>query len=576
MNTTISCAKKTSIKFFGFCFVGLLFVFNAPAVADDHGLAMFGKPLYPKGFSSFHYVEPNAPKGGTLKFSILGSFDSLNPLAPIGLSAFGVREFVYESLMARALDEPFTLYGLLAQRVEVDKERKWITFYLHPKAAFSDGTPVRVEDIIFTATTLRELGRPNHRFYYRSITKMEKIGARGVRFELQADSDWEMPLLIGLMPILSQAHWQKHAFGKARRVAPVGSGPYTVGEVQFGKKITFVRNKNYWGWGLGVNRGRFNFDVLEIGYWRDDNSRFQALKRGQIDFLEEDKPTRWAKSYNFPAVRTGKIVKKNFSLKTPAPMWALALNTRRDLFASKSTRQALALTFDRAWINKNLFFGLWKNNYSFWARSLLASRTCCEATAPVQMPLRVRKRQALALLQKDGWRIKNNQLSKNGKPFTFTLVVKSRLNERIALVWAQQLKQFGIQAKVRFVDDSQFERRRQNYDYDVIFARWYLSLSPGKEQRYYWGSEAATTPASRNYAGIRSRAVDRQIDALTHARTHKNLAGAVKKLDQLLLDGHFVIPLFYADKQWVALDSAIGTPANESFYGYRIDTWWRK
>jgi peptide/nickel transport system substrate-binding protein len=400
---------------------------------------------------------------------------------------------------------------------------------------------------------------------------MKKLGKRGIEFTFGKDANWEIPLIVGLMPILSKEHWSKYLFGKSRTKKPLGSGAYIVKKVALGEKIVYQRNKNYWGRNLAVNRGRFNFDRLQIDYYRDDSTRFEAFKAGKFDFLEEHSPTRWAKAYDFTAVKEGEIVKKQFSLKTPAPMWSIVFNTRKDKFKDKIVRRALQLTFDGAWVNKNLFFDLWKENYSFWARSKLESRPCC----PKNLPLRQRKRQALKLFRAAGWQIENNQLIKDGEKFTFTILVKSRLNERIALVWKQQLKQFGIRAAIRFIDDSQFERRKQNYTYDIIFARWYLSLSPGNEQDYYWGSRAAKTKSSRNYAGIASPQIDRQITKITNAQTQEQLSNAVKTLDRLLLDGHYMIPLFFADKQWIAMHKTIQVPQTRNFYGYRIENWWR-
>ena len=574
MRAIINCAVKTFIKSLFVAFLFLFFHndgFASSHASVRHSIAMFGEPRYRAGFSHFDYVNPRAPRGGVLKFSQLGTFDSLNPLAPIGVSAFGVRELVYESLMTRSLDEPFTLYGLLAEKVQVAADRKSVIWWLHPRATFADGSPVRVEDIIFSTETLRELGRPNHRFYYRHIVRMEKIEKRAIRFTFDESSNWEMPLIIGLMPIISKKHWTRHRFGKERARTPLGSGPYRVGEIEFGKRIVYTRDKNYWGKDLAVNRGRYNFNRIEIDYYRDNSARFEAFKAGAFDFFEETSPTRWAKGYQFSRLKRGEVVKRQFSLKTPAPMWAIAFNTRRALFKNNDVRQALALTFDGGWVNKNLFFSLWQRSYSFWGRSSLAGNSPKASEAS----LRERKRKAFALFQKAGWQIKNNKLmQKNGEVFTFTILVKTRLNERLALVWGRQLKSFGIQADIRFIDDSQFERRKQNYDYDVIFAHWFMSLSPGNEQAYYWSSEAAQTKGSRNYAGVRAREIDGLVKQISDARTRDGLERSVKRLDRLLLRGHYVIPLFFAEKQWLVMDKRLKTPRKNNFYGYRIDTLW--
>lgn len=521
-----------------------------------------------------NYVNPTAPRGGVLRYSTFGSFDSLNPFLPIGVAAWGLRELAYESLMTRALDEPFTLYGLLAEKVEVAADRRSVIWSLHPKAAFSNGSPVRVEDIIFSAQTLLAQGRPNHRFYYRHIKEMKKIGERKIKFVFDNSSNWEMPLIIGLMPILSKKHFEKNKFGSVRTKTPLGSGPYKVDSFKLGSEITYARNKNYWGDELAINRGRFNFGLIQISYYRDESSRFEAFKAGKFDIFEDTSPTNWSKGYDFSRAKNGEIIKKEFALKTPSGMWGIVFNTRRKLFEDIGVRHALQLSFDADWINKNLFFSLWQNSYSFWARSSLSGVKCCLA----KKTPRQRKHEATKLFAEAGWEVRNNKLinQKTQKHFSFEIIVKTRLNERIALIWSNQLKKFGIEAQIRFVDDSQLQRLRQNYNFDMVFARWFLSLSPGNEQKFYWGSEAAKTPNSRNYAGIKDSNIDKLIDDLANAKTRKILRDSTQKLDRELIDGRYLVPLFFAKNQWVALKSSIGAPKSQGLYGYRIENFWDK
>ncbi len=535
---------------------------------------MHGTPLYPSTFTHFNYVNPDAPKGGQIRLAITGTFDSLNPFIITGTPAYGLREFVYESLMARSFDEPFTLYGLLAKKIDAARDRSWVMFTLNEKARFADGSPVRVEDVIFSAQTLREHGRPNHRFYYHRIYSMKKIGARSIKFSFTPDSNWEMPLIIGLMPIISKKHFTRHRFGQSRFVRPLGSGPYVVHDSQPGKYVIFRRNKNYWGKDLAVNRGRFNFDRITYDYYRDENTSFESFKAGKYDMREEHDPARWARGYDFPARRSGDIRTTFFAPRSPAGMWAMVFNTRRDLFADRRVRQALTFAFDRAWINKNLFHNLWHNARSFFDRSELASRLKAEA----RLSRRERLRRAIKLFNQAGWTIRDNRMVsvKTGKPFQFEILTRNRQNERIALIFAQQLKKLGIMASVRFIDDSQYQRRLRSYDYQMIFYRWFMSLSPGNEQEFYWSQNAARTQGSRNYPAVRSKKMDALIASLANTRSRPDLVKAARALDSALLAGHYIIPLFYPKTQWIAARRALQWPQQTSLYGYLIDSWWRK
>ncbi len=542
--------------------------------AADHAIAMHGAPLYPKTFTHFGYVNPDAPKGGDLRLAITGTFDSLNPLTITGAPVYGVREFVYESLMARSFDEPFTLYGLLAEKMQTAPNRSWVIFTLHQNARFADDSPVRVEDIIFSAQTLRDHGRPNHRFYYRKIASMEKIGARAIKFSFTPEGNWEMPLIIGLMPIISKKHFTRHPFGQSRFVLPLGSGAYVIEDTRPGKYIIYRRNKNYWGKDLPVNRGRFNFDRIIYDYYRDENASFEAFKAGKYDMRQEHDPTRWARGYDIPALQRGDMRKVTFAPRTPSGMWALVFNTRKDLFADRRVRRALTLAFDRDWINKNLFHNLWQPTRSFFDRSELA------APAKTTKPLapRARLRAALKLMAQAGWGVKNNQMVnlKTGLPFRFEILTRLRQNERIALIFAQQLKRLGISASVRFVDGSQYQRRLRDYDYQMIFHRWFMSLSPGNEQAFYWSQAAAAAAGARNYAAVRSKKIDALIAKLANARTRSGLIKATKALDSALRAGHYMIPLFHPATQWVAARRALTWPQTTSLYGYLIDTWWHQ
>ena len=584
--------------------VGLLpFPLHAEeGVQTMHGIAMHGEVLYPQSFSHFSYVNPEAPQGGTLRLARNGAFDSLNPLIVKGRAAAGIREYVYESLMARGFDEPFSLYGLLAESVETSAARDWVAFTLRKNARFSDGSPVRVEDVIFSAQTLREKGRPNHRFYYGKIARMTKTGARRVRFDFKEGNDREMPLIMGLMPILSARYFEKHAFDKTTLKTPLGSGPYIVEKMEAGKRILYAKNPDYWGKELAVNRGRFNFEKILYDYYRDENALFESFKAGEIDARWEKDPSRWATQYDFPARRAGKIRLLSIPIQTPAGMWGIVFNTRKTIFQDPRTREALIFLFNAEWVNQNLFHDLYTRTESFFANSFLSShgqkasfeeRQLLEPfsgalekdilergyVAPRAKDSRNRegRRRALMLLQEAGWRFQDGVLhGEDGMPFRFEIICIRRDEERLALLLARQFKRAGIQLDVRFIDSSQATRRAQDFDFDMMFYHWRMSLSPGNEQHFYWSQDAAKTKGSRNYAGVRSPAADQMIEAVIAAKTKKEFQNAVRALDRVLLSGRYVIPLFHTSESWLALSDRLGLPSKPSLYGSPVESWWVK
>lgn len=564
---------------------------------------MHGAPRHSADFGHFRYVWPDAPKGGALHLGAIGTFDSLNPLIVRGVAAQGMRDYVYESLMARGLDEPFSLYGLLAASVRTPPDRRWVEFTLRPEARFSDGTPVTVEDVIFSHRLLRDHGLPNHRYYYGRVVRVERAAPRTVRFVFADDGDREMPLIMGLMPVLP-----KHATDPARFVEtgfdmPVGSGPYTVASVEPGTRIVYRRDPDYWGRALAVNRGRFNFDSVSFDYFRDDNSLFEAFKKGLIDVRPEDDPQRWKTGYDLAAVRRGEMLLDSLPYGVPAGMSALVFNTRRALFSDPSVRKALLLLFDFEWMNRSLFHGAYYRQQSYFDPSELAStgrpagareRALLGAALDRLPPAlldgtfrlpdgdgtgrsRANRRAAIALLRKAGFGLADGRMvqTKTGAPLSFEILAATRDQERLALSYARTLALAGIEARVRQVDSTQFQRRRQTFDFDMIFYRWYASLSPGNEQSVFWGAQAADQEGSRNYAGIRDPAVDAMIARLLEAREREDFVAAARALDRLLLAGDYVIPLFYLPRQWVARWRVIRRPEATALFGYAIDTWWR-
>jgi peptide/nickel transport system substrate-binding protein len=563
---------------------------------------MHGDPREQPDFQNFSYANPEAPKGGRARFAKQGSYDSLNPFIVKGVSGDGVREYVYETLMARAYDEPFTLYGLIAETVETPPDRSWVEFTLNPKAKFSDGTPISVDDVIFSHTVLKDRGRPNHRSYYSKVAKVEKTGDRSVRFTFDNSGDREMPLIMGLMPILPSHALTPESFELTTLDPPLGSGPYIVDEVDPGKSLTFKRDPDYWGRDLPVNRGRYNFDEIRVDYFRDASSMFEAFKSGLVDLRDELSPNVWAQGYDFPALRQGKVVKEALPIETPAGMSALVFNTRRPIFADPRVRQALIRLFDYTWIDRTLYHDLFAYSQSYFARSELSSHgrpaDATERALLAPFPDAVKPEimdgtfsftasegagqnregrvAALKLLNEAGYVLRDGTLvnAETGEPFTFEILARTRSQERLLLTYADALKKIGIDVSIRQVDSAQYERRKQTFDFDMIPNYWGASLSPGNEQSFRWGSAAAKTEGSFNIAGVESEAVDAMIAAMLEAQTREDFVSAVRALDRVLLSGDYVVPLFYLPDQWVAYWTRLKRPDETPLYGYQIDTWW--
>jgi peptide/nickel transport system substrate-binding protein len=581
----------------------LALVFPGAAFAQpSHAIAMHGEPAMPDGFPQFSYVNPDAPKGGKLVKGILGTFDSLNPLIVKGLPVTEMRGYVVEGLMARGYDEPFTLYGLLARSVETDAERSFVTFRLDPRAKFSDRTPVTAKDVVFTWELLRDRGRPNYRTYYAKVAKAEALDALTVRFDLTGSDDRELPLILGLMPVLPQHAINPATFEETSFNPMIGSGPYVVEAVDAGRSVTLKRDPEYWGRDLPVNRGFWNFERVRLEYYRDSSSHFEAFKKGLYDFRPELDPSRWVTGYDFPAVNEGRVVKDAFTDGLPKGMLGLVFNTRRAVFADIRVRQALMMLFDFEWINKNFFFDQYRRTTSYFEDSELSSHGIPanarerELLAPFPGAVtpdimdgkwspphtdgsgrdRETLKQALALLKEAGYALDGTRLRNNttGLPFSFEIMVTTRDQERLALQFAQQVKRAGIEARVRMVDAVQFDQRRLSFDFDMIQNRWDASLSPGNEQAFYWGSAAADQDGTRNYMGVKSPAVDAMIAALLRAHSRADFVDAVRALDRVLLSGSYVIPLYYGPQQWVARWTTVDHPERTSLSGYLPETWW--
>jgi len=569
---------------------------------ENYAIAMHGAPALAADFQHMPYANPDAPKGGRLVQGVLGTFDSLNPLIVRGQAVQQIRGLVIESLMSRGHDEAFTLYGLLATRVETDDARSYVTFHLHDKARFSDGKPVTAEDVLFSWALLRDKGRPNHRQYYSKVAQAEALDERTVRFDFGGAKDRELPLILGLMPVLPKHAIDVSTFEETTMAGPIGSGPYRVAAVKPGSSVTLTRNPDYWGRDLPANRGLWNFDEIRLDFYRESNGYFEAFKRRLYDFRVESEPLRWHEGYDFPAARTGEVIRDAIKTGMPQPSEFLVFNTRRAMFSDVRVRQALVQLFDFEWINHNYFFGLYGRSPSYFAGSELSAygRAADDRERELLRPFgvssdildgsyrlpvtdgsgrdRATVRSALRLLSEAGYDLESTLLRHRSSkaPLTFEILVTTRDQERIALAYIRDLKRAGIEASVRAVDAVQFDQRKLGFDFDMIQNRWDQSLSPGNEQSFYWGSEAAEIQGTRNYMGARAPAIDTMIAAMLEAREHPDFVSAVRALDRTLMSGFYTIPVFSVQEQWIARWNVIQKPNATALTGYLPETWWRR
>jgi peptide/nickel transport system substrate-binding protein len=594
-------------------FVGLALLWLAAggALAGErptHGIAMHGEPALPAGFDHLPYAEPDAPKGGRLRLGLPGAFDSLNPFnLKSGSAAHGIVGNVVQTLMARSLDEPFTLYGLIARSIETDDEREHVTFRLDPRARFSDGAPITSADVLFSFELLKAKGRPQQRVAYGLVKRVEAPDAHTVSFDLTGVKDRELPLILGIMPVLPKHATNVERFTDSSLAAPLGSGPYKVQEIVPGARVVLKRDPNYWGKDLPTQRGLYNFDEIDLEYFRDGNALFEAFKAGLLDYREETSTTRWATAYDFPALREGRVAAE--ALKSPGPkgMEGFVFNLRRPFFRDVRLREALGMMFDFEWINANLYSGLYTRTKSFFDESELSSvgRPASEAERALLAPFpgavredilegrwrppvhdgsgrdRDLARRALALLEEAGYKLVDSALTdRDGVPLSFEIMVRDRNQERLALFFAASLQRIGVAARVRLVDEVQYQRRRQKFDFDMMIGQWLASASPGNEQRMRWGSASAAQEASFNLAGASSPAIDALIEGLLAARGREQFVTAVRAYDRVLLSGFYVVPLYHAAKQWIAystkLDRPAALPRYAPLFGATLDTWWRK
>ncbi|MGV6474431.1 extracellular solute-binding protein [Azotobacter vinelandii] len=582
---------------------GLLLLGFAGLVQADpqHAITLYDEPpKYPADYRHFEYVNPDAPKGGTLRLADYGGFDSLNPFIPKGNVERRIG-MVYDSLTYHAQDEPFTEYGLIAEKIEKAPDNGFVRFYINPKARFHDGRPITAEDVKFTFETLIEHGDPMYRHYYADVAQVVVEEPLKVRFDFKHRDNRELPLILGQLQILPKHWWESRDFAKTSLEAPLGSGPYRVAKLESGRSIRYERVADWWAKDLPVSRGQYNFDAIVVDYYRDMSVALEAFKGGQFDLNLEYSAKDWATGYESAALNDGRMIKKAVPNHNPVGMQAFAFNIRRPLFQDRRVREALGLLFDFEWSNKQLFFSSYKRTSSYFENSEMAAHQLPdeeelkileplreqlppEVFSEVYRPpvtngdgiIRDQKRRAYQLLQEAGYRIENDRMvGPDGKPLAFEFMLHQTNLERILLPYKRNLGELGIDMQIRRVDVPQYINRMRNRDFDMTSATWPQSNSPGNEQREFWHSSSADNPGSRNFIGLRDPAVDRLVDGLIRADSRKSLVAHARALDRALQWGFYVVPNYHVNTWRIAYWNRFGQPQKTPLYDYGLMTWWQ-
>ncbi|MBP2230318.1 microcin C transport system substrate-binding protein [Azospirillum agricola] len=582
--------------------VGALLL-TGPLAAQEggsHAIALHGKPKYGPDFQHLDHADPNAPKGGEVKLMAFGGFDNLNPFILRGQTAAGAG-LVFETLTTPSGDEAITEYGLLAESIALADDRSWVSFTLRPQARFSDGKPVTADDVLWSFQTLKEKGHPHYRTYYADVVKAEKTGERTVKFTFKSTDNAELPIIMGQLPVLPRHVFDSRPFESTTLEPLVGSGPYTVAEVQPGRSITYQRVADWWGKDLPINRGRYNFDRMRYDYYRDLDVAFEAFKAGAFDFRLENSSKNWTTGYNVPAVKDGQIVREELKHEDPQGMQAFVFNIRRPVFQDRRVREGLNHLFDYEWTRANISYGLFQRTKSYFANSELAATGLPSPaelalleplrgkipdevfSKPYEPPktdgsgnIRANLRTALGLFKEAGWELRNNKLvNAKGEPLRFEILLVQADMERIVQPFLRNLERAGIEASIRVVDTAQYQNRTDNFDYDMIIERFPQSLSPGNEQRDYWESSRADLPGSRNSIGIKDPAVDTLVEKLIAAPDREALIAATRALDRVLLWSWYVIPHWHDNVYRVAYWNRFSHPPVAPKYGLGFpDAWW--
>lgn len=588
--------------------LALVLLASASVAEPQHGIAMYGAPALLPDFVSLPQANPDAPKGGRITFGEAGSFDSLNPFITKGSSPAAISSLTVETLMGRSYNEPFTLYGLLAESVDTDAERSYVAFTLREGAKFSDGSPVTVEDVLWSFQTLGEQGNPRYATAWKKIAAMEAVGTRGVKFTF-TELDREMPLLLGLRPILKKAQWEGRDFTETTLDAPIGSGPYVVSAVEAGATLTLTKNPNWWGRDLAFNRGLHNFDEIKYVYFADPTVIFEAFKAGDIDTYRESNPAKWAGNFDFPAVQSGEVIKAEIPHQRPSGIDGLVFNTRKPNFADWRVREALINAFNFELVNLTISGGVNPRIVSYFSNSELSGNVAQPASAAVAVLLEPFKdqllpgaldgyalpvsdgseanragiRRATDLLAEAGWTVQDGVLKNAaGEPFAFEILLANGATDTIAAteIFVEALKRLGIEARIATVDSAQYKERTTNYDFDMTQYTRSLSLSPGNELTLYFGGEGVEKPGTRNFMGMSSPAAEALIKAMVSARDRTDFVTATQALDRVMTTGRYVIPFWYSNVSRMAHKSELHYPETLPIYGdwlgFLPDVWWYK
>jgi len=567
----------------------------------SHGIAIHGEPGYPADAQHLSYADPKALKGGTIRLAGRGTFDSLNPFILKGTPA-GAAAQVYETLLVQSNDEVSTEYGLLAETVEVPLDRAWVTFTIRTNARWHDGKPVTPDDVMFSFNILKEKGAPQYALYWQDVVSVERLDDRRVKFTFRGGNNHELPVIIGQLPVLPKHWWATREFDRTSLEAPLGSGPYRIDSLEAGRFVALKRVEDYWGRDLWLNRGRNNFDVIRYDYYRDEQVAFEAFKAGEVDYRDEFTARLWATSYDFPAVKSGAVQKAELSHESTLPMQGIIFNLRRDVFKDRRFREAFVHLVDFEWFNKALSYGLLTRINSYFFNSELAARGLpSKEELEILEPLRAQvppevftqefrlpvtdgsgnnregARRAIALLKEAGWEVRNGKMTnvKSGQPLSFELLLGEPRMERFALPFKQWCERVGVDVRLRTVDPVQYQKRNDEFDFDATIDLFAQSLSPGNEQREFWGSEAAKTKGSRNSIGIADPAVDKLVELVIAAPDRPNLITRSRALDRVLLWNYFIVPQYYSTTWWIAYWNKFGRPEKLAKYQPRgVTTWW--
>ncbi|MCG2579991.1 MAG: extracellular solute-binding protein [Marinobacter sp.] len=600
---------RTASTLTSFCALTLvLLTAPLPVLAADsgaevrHAIAMHGAPKYPEGFSHFEYVNPEAPKGGTLRMAVVANgYDSFNPFVVRGVAAAGVSSYLYDTLLESSGDEPFSAYGLIAESLETPEDRRFVIFNLREEARFHDGHPITAEDVKFSFDILTKEGHPFYRNYYADVSKVTVEGNHRIRFDFGDTDNRELPLILGQMPIMPAHYWDGREFDRNGLKPPLGSGPYKISEFEAGRSITFKRVQDYWAEDLGTREGRFNFDNIRFDYYSDDTVALEAFKAGNFDFRIEPSAKNWATAYTGDKFENNTIITEAIEHQRPAGMQAFILNTRKAKFSDPRVREALSYAFDFEWANKNLFYDQYTRTKSYFENSELASTGLPEGRELEilnqyrdQLPedvfkeaykppvidgkngLRNNLRKAMELLKAAGYDIRDGKMvnASNGRPLSFEVLLHQKNFERIVLPLKNNLERLGIDVSVRLVDTNQYIQRVRQFDYDVITQVLPQSDSPGNEQREYWHSSNVDVHGSRNYMGVNDPVVDELVDKVIQAPDREELVNRVRALDRVLLHGHYVIPQWYLPRDRIAYWGYLERPETTPKNGIDIDNWW--